>query len=168
MIDTLRKQEVKRFISVSDMLISSDPSVVIVTCGLGSCLGVSAYDPMARVGGLMHVMLPKSATNPEKAKINPYMFVDTAFPSFIAALTTAGASPKRCKLKVAGGASVQSSIGDHFQIGLKNYVMMRKMFWKQGLLMDAEDIGGETPRTLSLEIGTGRVWLRTAGDKHEL
>jgi chemotaxis protein CheD len=164
----MNKLQVKKFISVSDMLISSDPSVVIVTCGLGSCLGVAAYDPVACVGGLMHVMLPKSATNPEKAKTNPYMFVDTAFPNFIDALQAAGASPKRCKLKVAGGASVQSSVGDYFQIGLKNYIMMRKMFWKRGLLIDAEDIGGFTPRTMSLEIGSGLTWLRTGGDKHAL
>ncbi len=168
MIETTNKQQVKKFVSVSGMLISSDPSVVIVTCGLGSCLGVTAYDPVSNVGGLMHVMLPKSATNPVKAKMNPYMFVDTAFPNFIGALVDAGASPKRCKLKVAGGASVQVSIGDHFQIGLKNYIMMRKMFWKHGLLMDAEDIGGYTPRTLSIEVDSGRVWLRTEGAKHEL
>ncbi|MDP6634107.1 MAG: chemotaxis protein CheD [Phycisphaerae bacterium] len=168
MIDTKIKQEMKRFISVSDMLISDDPSVLIVTCGLGSCLGVSAYDPVAKIGGLLHVMLPRSAMNPNKAKANPYMFVDTAFPGFIGELQAAGASIKRCKLKVAGGASVQGGIGDHFQIGLKNYIMLRKMFWQQGLLMAAEDIGGYMPRTMSLEIGSGRVWLCSEGVKREL
>jgi len=168
MIDTVKTREMKRFISVSDMLVSADPSVVIATCGLGSCLGVSAYDPVAGLGGLMHVMLPKSATNPAKAKENPYMFVDTAFPRFIEDFQAAGGCPKRSKLKVAGGASVQSSIGDHFQIGLKNYIMLRKMFWREGLLIASQDIGGNTPRSMSLEIGTGRVWLSTGGTKFEL
>jgi len=69
---------------------------------------------------------------------------------------------------VAGGANVQNAAGDRFKIGKRNYTMLKKLFWKNSILIDAEDVGGTVARTMHLEIGTGRVWLSTAGVQKEL
>ena len=148
------------------MRISTNPGDVLVTHGLGSCLGIAAYDPVARVGGLLHVMMPVSSANPEKARANPYMFVDTGVPAFFRSLESAGAVRRRCRLKIAGGARVNGN--DFFAIGRRNYITLKKMFWKSGTFIDAEDTGGSIARTLYMEMQTGRVWLNKAGQESDL
>ncbi|KKM45447.1 hypothetical protein LCGC14_1560860, partial [marine sediment metagenome] len=96
----------KHVVGVADMKVCSEPEDIIVTHALGSCLGITAHDPVARVGGMLHVMMPMSHINPERAKANPYMFVDTGVPAFFRELYAAGAKKGRLTVKVAGGANV--------------------------------------------------------------
>ena len=63
-------------INIADMLISTDRNDLLITHALGSCLGITLYDPVAGVGGLLHVMMPFSSIDLIKADDNPYMFVD--------------------------------------------------------------------------------------------
>ncbi len=158
----------KHIVGVADMKVSDQPGDVIVTHALGSCLGIAVHDPVAGIGGLVHIMMPLSSVNPEKAKTNPYMFVDTAIPAFFHALESRGAKKNRCVVKVAGGANVHTSGKDYFAIGKRNYLTLKKMFWKGGVLIDSEDVGGSIPRTMYLEIGPGRVWLRNGGEQWDL
>ncbi len=155
----------KYIVGVADAKISNDPKSVLVTHALGSCLGVTAHDLLAKVGGLLHVMMPLSTINPKRAEENPFAFVDTALPRFFNELYACGAIKKRLAIRVTGGASIGGNGQDRFNIGKRNYVILKRMFWKNGILIDAEDVGGTIPRTMSLEIGTGRVWLSTAGQK---
>jgi chemotaxis protein CheD len=150
------------------MKVASVAGDVLVTHALGSCLGVMVYDPVAVVGGLLHVMMPQASLNPEKAQSNPYMFVDSGVPAFFQQLYAAGAVKSRCVVTVAGGSNVHGDDNDRFAIGKRNYLMLRKLFWKNGILIKAEDVGGTAPRTVYLEIGTGRAWLSTAGQEREL
>ncbi len=158
----------KHVVGVADMKISSEPGDTVVTHALGSCLGIAAYDPAAHIGGILHVMMPTSTLNPNKAKTNPYMFVDTGIPAFFRELYTVGGVKRRLIIKVAGGANVHSANGDRFAIGKKNYVMLRKIFWKNGVLIEAEDVGGNCARTMYLELNNGKVRLSTAGTEREL
>ena len=162
----------KVVVGVADMKVSDRRGDVLVTHALGSCLGVAVYDPTAQVGGLLHVMMPSSEANPEKAAANPYMFVDTGVPAFFRALYADGGMKGRLQVRVAGGAASHSgSAGggeDYFAIGKRNFVMLRKIFWKNGILIRGEDVGGSQPRTMYLEIGTGRVWLHSGGIEKEL
>jgi len=157
---------VKYVVGVADMKLSSDPGDVMVTHGLGSCLGVTAYDPVAKVGGMLHIMMPVANANPEKARANPCMFADTGIPALLDAMAHAGADKRRLRLKVAGGAITQGN--DHFAIGKRNYITLKKVFWQSGVLIDAEDVGGNLARTLYMEIGSGRVWINKAGQECEL
>jgi chemotaxis protein CheD len=159
---------VRHIVGISDIRISRVRGDQIVTHALGSCLGVALHDAKAEIGGLLHVMLPTSTLNPEKGKTNPYMFVDTGVPALVQEMLVAGAAMNRLTVKVAGGAATQGTNGDRFAIGKRNYMMLRKVLWQQGLLLDAEDVGGESPRTMCLEVGTGRVWLGWAGQHKEL
>lgn len=141
---------------------------VIVTHALGSCLGIAVHDPVAKVGGLLHVMMPVSNVNPDKAKANPFMFVDTGLPLFFKSAYDLGAVKRRIVVKVAGGANVHNVGKDSFAIGKRNFIMLKKMFWKNGILIEKADVGGTHARTMYLQIDTGRVWLSTAGKEKEL
>lgn len=158
----------KHTVGVADMKIAVEADDVLVTHALGSCLGLAVYDPHARVGGMLHVMLPDSSINAEKAQSNPSMFVDTGVPHFFRQLYQHGASKERLIVKVAGGAAVKSGGEDRFNIGKRNYTMLKKLFWKNGILIAAEDVGGSSPRTMYMEIASGRVWISTGGTEVDL
>jgi chemotaxis protein CheD len=146
------------------MKISAQSGDQLVTYALGSCLGIAIHDPVAHVGGLLHVMLPLSTIDPAKATENPSMFVDTGVPRLFLACYQAGAQKQRLIVKVAGGASVHSTeVNDHFQIGKRNFIMLRKLLWKNGVLLQAHDVGGTHSRTMTLAIGNGEVSLKTHG-----
>ena len=154
-------------VGVGDMKLSAQPGDVLVTHALGSCLGVALYDPVAVVGGLLHFMLPDSAVNPQRAQENPWIFADVAIPQFFLRVYELGAQKPRLIVKVAGGATLMDDAG-YFAIGKRNHTMLRKLFWKNGVLIKAEDVGGAVSRTLHLEIGTGRTWLTIGGKDVEL
>lgn len=157
----------KHIVGVADAALSDKPGDIIVTHALGSCLGITIHDPVAKVGGMLHVMLPLSTVDPAKAETKPWMFINTGVPKFFRALYDIGAKKSRLTVKVAGGANVQAG-NDHFAIGKRNHIVLKKIFWKNGILIDAEDVGGTRARTMYLEIGTGKVWLSVAGQVIEL
>lgn len=163
-------QRVRHVVGVADMKVSVDPDEVLVTHALGSCLGIALHDPAAGVGGLLHVMLPLSTIDPARAAINPCMFVDTGVPRLFLECYKAGAEKRRLVVKVAGGACIGKADenDDFFQIGRRNIVMLRKLLWKNGVLIEAEDVGGSHSRTMSLEVGGGRVVVRVNGEEREL
>jgi chemotaxis protein CheD len=156
------------FVGVSDAKLSREFGTGLVTYALASCIGISIYDAVAGVGGLLHYMLPDSKIDPVKAKLHPWMFADTAIPMFFQHAYRMGAEKSRLCVIAAGGAQVLQS-KDSMEIGKRNQLAMRRIFWKSGVLLDAEDLGGNDVRTLRLEIGTGRLMVRRNGtDEQEL
>ncbi|MEW6387519.1 MAG: chemotaxis protein CheD [Thermodesulfobacteriota bacterium] len=149
-------------VGVADLKVSNQGTDILVTHALGSCIGVAVYDPVAKVGGILHYMLPESALDPKKAQENPFMFADTGIPRLFRECYNLGAQKHRIKVKVAGGSQVLGG-QEHFQIGRRNYAALRKIFLKNNVLVDTEDVGGVKARTLFLEIGTGKVWVRIFG-----
>jgi chemotaxis protein CheD len=149
-------------VGVGDMKVSNDPAVVLATYSLGSCIGLSIYDPLARVGGILHYMLPESSLAVAKSKRNPYMFGDTGIPLLFKETYKLGAKKSRMKIKVVGGSQILDQDG-LFNIGKRNYLILRKMFWKNNVLIDFEDVGGSVNRTLKLAIGTGQTSLKVSG-----
>lgn len=154
-------------VSVSEMQISNTPTDVLVTYSLGSCAGLSLYDPAAEVGGLIHCMLPLSKIDREKAKANPQMFVDTGVPDLLQKMFNLGAQRKRIIAKVAGCAQLLDE-KKLFRIGERNYTVLRKVLWKNDILIAAEDIGGSIPRTMFLYMETGVTILKVRGQEVEL
>jgi len=146
-------------VDIADFAVSKDPDDTLITYSLGSCIGVGLWDPVARVGGLLHFMLPDSALSPEKAKSNPAMFCDTGVPGLFRAAYELGATKNRLVVKVAGGSQLLDDNGT-FNIGKRNYVALRKIFWKNGVMIDREDVGGSVGRTVRLQVGTGAVTVK--------
>lgn len=147
-------------VDIADLAVSQDAGAQLITYSLGSCIGVAIYDPVAKVGGLLHYMLPEGAVSPEKAKHNPAMFCDTGVPKLFRAAYELGAVKKRLVVKVAGGSQLLDDKGT-FNIGKRNYLALRKIFWKNGVMIDAEDVGGSTSRTMKVDVSTGVVTLKT-------
>ena len=96
----------QKVVGISDICVSKDPNIDIVTFSLGSCIGATAYDPVAKIGGMIHYMLPLSKTSPEKAKAKPGMFADTGIPELLKQMFAMGAVKKRLIVKVAGGSQL--------------------------------------------------------------
>lgn len=155
-------------VGISDCKVTRDAEAVLVTYALGSCIAVAMHDPVTKASGMLHYMLPESATDSKKAEQNPFMFADTGIPRLMDAMKSAGSVPKRLVVRLLGGAQVLDNEGV-FQIGKRNYLAARRILWKAGILIAAEAVGGEVSRTTRLEVGTGRLWVREgAGVEREL
>jgi chemotaxis protein CheD len=152
-------------IGMADVKVSGKPEDTLITYALGSCLGIVVHDPVARVAGLLHVMLPSSQIDEAKAKAQPAMFVDTGVPLLFRECYRLGAKKERMTVSVAGGSfSGKSEAEDSFQIGKRNMLTLRKLLWKNGVLIHADDTGGmQQSRTMSVNVDTGIVQLRTNG-----
>ena len=159
-----------RVVGVADVKVSSDVSERLVTYALGSCLGVSVYDPFARVGGLLHVMLPTGSIDPEKMLQNPSMFVDSGVPALFKECYKFGARKERMIVKVAGGSHTGSTDeDDKYQIGKRNLLALRRLLWKNGVMLHAQETGGvQISRTMWLDVGTGEVTLKVNGAECKL
>ncbi len=149
-------------VGISDIKVSNNADDVIITYALGSCIGIVVFDPIAKVGGMLHYMLPESSLDQNKARENPEMFADTGIPLLFKSCYKLGADKKRMVVKAAGGASILDDT-NFFRIGQKNIMAMRKIFWKNNVMIDKEDIGLNYNRTVRLEISTGKVFVRTSG-----
>mgnify|MGYP001348834795 CR=1 FL=1 len=149
-------------VGISDFKISNTAGDVIVTYALGSCIGISIYDPVAKVGGLLHYMLPDSTLDAKKATDNPAMFADTGIPLLFKSCYKLGADKRRMIVKAAGGASILDDT-NFFRIGQKNIMAMRKIFWKNNVMIASEDTGANYNRTVRLDIATGKTYVRTSG-----
>ncbi len=152
----------KIIVGISDMKVSKTPTDTLITYSLGSCIGVVIWDEKAKVGGLLHYMLPESSLDPEKAQVKPYMFADSGVPRFFKAAYALGADKSRLVVKVFGGGQIMDSDGV-FNIGKRNYMILRKMFLKNKIIIAKEDVGGTVNRTVSLEVGSGITRLKTGG-----
>lgn len=149
-------------VGVADMKVSNEPGVVLVTYSLSSCIGLAIHDPVAQVGGMLHYMLPESSLDGRKAKKNPYMFGDTGIPALFREAYKLGAKKGRLRVIVVGGAQILDQKG-LFNIGKRNYTVLRKLFWKNNVMTDFEEVGGNVNRTLRLEIKTGQASLKVSG-----
>lgn len=147
-------------VPMAGSMISRRAGDMLVTYALGSCLGITLWDPVERVGGMLHVMLPDSATSPEKAQANPDMFIDTGVPRLFRDAYKLGAQKQRLVVCVAGGAALGAMQDSTFQIGQRNITMLRKILWKNGVLIRAQQVGGTIPRTMALRVDTGEVFLK--------
>ena len=157
----------KIVVGVGDLVVCKDPTALLVTYALGSCIGVTVYDPVAKVGGLLHFMLPSADLNKDKAAANPAMFGDSGIPLLFKSCYDLGAVKGRLIVCAAGGAEVLSDDG-HFKIGSRNRTLIRKIFWKNNILIAGDETGGTNSRTLSMRMADGTTIVRTQGSERVL
>ena len=157
----------KQIVGISDMKIAFESHMLLETHALGSCIGVAAYDEQAGVGGLLHFQLPLARMHPEKAARNPFMFGDTGLTAMLDELFRLGAARKSLVVKLAGGAAVADP-GGTFNIGQRNLTVVKKLLWKNGIFIAAEEVGANHWRNMRLEIASGRVWVKDARGEFEL
>jgi len=151
-------------VGVGDVKLTAESGETLVIYGLGSCIGIAIWDPVSRVAGMLHFMLPESQSDPEKARQNLALYADTGIPLLFRSAYQLGADKKRLLVRVAGGAQVLDGDGV-LDIGKRNYLAMKKIFWKAGVMIHAEEVGGSLSRTLRLEAGSGKLLLQEAGEE---
>lgn len=154
-------------LGLADLAVSRDPISILATYSLGSCLGVAVYDPVARVGGLLHAMLPDSSLDPAKAAAQPGMFVNSGMDALLSAMVKNGGQEPRLQVYVAGGAQIMDDRG-FFNIGARNCAALTQYLSERQLRVQGQQVGGYVNRTLRLFIATGRVSLKVSGQPGEV
>ncbi len=149
-------------VGMGDLNICSSPNS-IVTLGLGSCVGVILYDPVTKVAGMLHAMLPDSTKIQNNS--NRYKFVDTGLDDLIMKLTTSGAVKRRLIAKLAGGAQMFAfgSGNEMCRIGDKNVAASKAKLASLGIPLVAEDTGLTYGRTVEFFPETGEYQIRAVG-----
>ncbi len=155
-------------VGIADCRVSRDAEDTLVTHALGSCVAVAIHDAYAGVAGLLHIMLPESSIDPERARTRPFMFADTGIPELFHAAYAMGAAKSRLSVRLIGGAQVLDPNGV-FNIGKRNHLACRKVLWAAGVMVHAEEVGGNISRTVRLDVGTGQLmWSTGSGAPREL
>lgn len=138
---------------------SSDPEVTLYAPHLGSCLGVAIFTPRFNKVSLIHCLLPMAKSDPEKAKENPYMYVDSGVGLVINNLIKEGAAKNELQIYVAGGANI-NDLNGVFEIGKNNFTVLRKLLWKNGLLIKGECVGGTSSKTIFMSPIDGKAKVK--------
>lgn len=149
-------------VGMADLNVASNGSMLRTT-GLGSCVGVTMYDVVARVAGMAHVMLPSSEIARE-GSFNRAKYADTAIPELIVRLESIGALVFRLEAKLAGGAqmfALSGSGADTMRIGPRNVEACKAALQRYGIPVKAEDTGGNYGRTIEIASGTGTMFVRS-------
>jgi chemotaxis protein CheD len=154
-----------KIVDIGGMVVTTNPEDVLVTYSLGSCVGVTLYCPSKKIGGMIHCMLPLSSTDPERAKVKPAMFVDVGVVALIQQILDLGCDKKELICKVAGGGSPSGHDDGIFRIGERNYAVLRKVLWKNDILIKRELVGGQTAKTMFLYLNNGDTIVRIDGSE---
>lgn len=150
-------------VGMADLNVVVNPGILI-SLGLGSCVGVALYDEYLKVAGLAHIMLPNSRqikNNANKAK-----FADTAIIQLMEQMAKLGANRGRLKAKIAGGSQMFASLSgknDLLKIGKRNIDSSIKTLHELGIPIISQDIGGNYGRTVELYSDTGIFVIKTIG-----
>ncbi|MCF7802825.1 MAG: chemotaxis protein CheD [Candidatus Marinimicrobia bacterium] len=149
----------EHIVDIADIKVSNNPGEVLVTFALGSCLGIAVYDPGVKVAGLAHIMLPDSAIEDGNTSTNLNKYIDTGVPVLYKKMYTLGAKKERIKNAIIGGSKIMDD-QNFFNIGNKNYAALRKVFWKNNVLIHKKHVGGRINRTVRIEVATGKITLK--------
>ncbi|MBS1713545.1 MAG: chemotaxis protein CheD [Armatimonadetes bacterium] len=142
----------------------------VLSClGLGSCIGLVAFDPVSEVAGMIHLMLPASFK--DKPVDKPGKFADTGLPEMLRLLESAGAPKSRLVVAYAGGAQV-FKFGDQgagrLDVGARNIEAVEAAVRALGIRPIFTDVGGANGRTVTVELSTGNVKVRTVNTGEKL
>lgn len=152
-------------VGIADMKLTRQEGILI-TYALGSCIGISFYDPMIKLGALLHIMLPEK-TNASDANILKY--ADTGIKETLRKMSAFGGAKSRMVCKIAGGAKMfeMKGPGGLGNIGERNIAKVKSILKSEGLRIMGEDTGATYARTMLLDVATGIVTIRTVGKQEK-
>jgi chemotaxis protein CheD len=153
---------INRTIGIGEWAVSSSPNELLKTYALGSCVAVMIYDVKLRLAGMIHIALPDSSIDKDRAIELPGYFADSGLPLMIEEMKRMGAAKPHIWAKIAGGASVMDP-GLLFDIGRRNIVAVKRILWRSALGITAEDTGGQSSRTVSIAALDGEISI-SSGD----
>jgi chemotaxis protein CheD len=146
-------------VGMADYKTARSPEILL-TAGLGSCIGICIHDPLLKVGGMAHIMLP-TATGSLGG--NPAKYADTALDLLLREIASMGTNKSRLRAKIAGGAQMFSFPGrpQVLKIGDRNAEAVAQELKKHGIPLLVSDVGGSFGRTIHFDVGTGELRIRT-------
>jgi chemotaxis protein CheD len=112
-------------------------------------------------------MLPDSSIDLARAAANPHIFVDTGVPELLRRLTGSGSRKKDLRWCLTGGAAMMGDSAP-FEVGKRNHVALKKVFWRLGVFIDQEDVGGTDSRSVKLDLQTGAIVVRTGTGRENM
>ena len=154
-----RGPSVRRTVGIGELVISNEPHAIIATHAIGSCIAVCIFDPVVRVAGMLHFLLPAASINVSRAEEQPAAFADTGIPLLFQAASAYGLSKRRAIVKLVGGAEITPVHYAAFTTGHRNVLAARSLLWRYGVFVAAEDVGGADARTLHLSVADGRLQI---------
>ncbi len=145
------------FVGISDLEVAKAPATLSAVA-LGSCVGIILHDPVARIGGLAHVLLPSPHIGRPRSDA-PGRFAPSAVSALLDGLVGLGAEPSRLTARLVGGASMFAQLqpAGSIQIGERNVHAVREALRRHGVRVVAEAVGGDFGRSVDFEVETGRV-----------
>ncbi|MHB8763371.1 MAG: chemotaxis protein CheD [Deferrisomatales bacterium] len=154
-------------VGISDCKVSNDSADTVITYALGSCVGIALYDPHAKAGGILHLMLPDSRFRSATRELNPCMYADTGLSTLLRSVLALGSRRERLVAKLAGGANMlrHSSVLD---IGKRNAEASLELLGKEGIPILATSLGGTAGRSMQLRLVDGVVDVRLLGRGEEV
>lgn len=140
---------------------------ILKTVGLGSCVGVTLYDPFVKVGGLAHILLPRAGEGRRRTMTKRGAYADMAIQGLIREMRRYGASPSRIWARIAGGGEMFDLPGNSPGIGRRNVSFVKAELHREGIPLLGEDTGGDRGRAMRLDVLDGSVYVLRVGDERE-
>ena len=155
----MAKKEIR--VGIADMKVARQEGTLI-THALGSCIGITLYDPQIKLGAMIHIMLPEAG---DRKEANLFKFADTGIKETLRKLAIFGGSKSRYICKIAGGAQMFAVVGTSNigNIGKRNIEAVKKALREEGIRIVNQDVGSNYARTMLMDLDTGKVSIRTAG-----
>lgn len=154
-------------IGMAELKVIREPQV-LYTIGLGSCIGIVLYDGFSKIGALAHIMLPKQSE--AKDKSNPAKFADTSIELMLSEMEKQGSLRRNIKAKIFGGANMFPGVRSStlMNVGERNAFAVTEELEKRKIKIIAEDLGGNSGRTIYFDAKDGSVRVRTARDQEKV
>jgi chemotaxis protein CheD len=150
-------------VRMGELAVSSVPGDVLVSLGLGSCIGLALVDRRMGIAGLAHIVLPEAGDT----AANPRRFADHAVPEMLAELAKLGSRRMRLEAVLVGGASMFAVSAANLEVGQRNEAAVRELLVKERIPVVAAATGGNRGRTVRVDVGSSVVTVREAGGKDE-
>jgi chemotaxis protein CheD len=147
-------------VGMAELKVGKSPAKII-TLGLGSCVGICAYDTTFKIGGLAHIMLPDSSLG--VPPINQAKFADTAIPLLVEELERLGVTQNQLVIKIIGGAEMFSTSNQnvHLGVGERNIIAVEEICRRMNLEITAKSIGGHVGKSVTLDLDTGVIEIKS-------
>jgi chemotaxis protein CheD len=128
---------------------------------LGSCVAMTLWHPLRRIGGMSHCLLPGTGRNVPAGQLDG-RYVDEAIAWLMREAIRQGTRPTEYQIKLFGGGDMFASSAalSHSSIGQKNAIQALSVLGKLGLSVLTQDLGGSVSRSLIFDVASGDVWVR--------
>jgi chemotaxis protein CheD len=156
-------------VGIGELVVSKDVNILLKCVGVGSCIALCIYDPVVRVGGIAHMLLPCSRNRDEMT--SPVKYIDSGVPLMLARMIKNGADRSNMIIKIAGGAKMLSIPGEnsHLDIGQKNIAEIKAALNRENLAVCGADLGGNCGRTIEFFLDSGKITVKVVnGNTKEL